>query len=118
MPNIERLAEVVRWVEAEAERPEDERQWRQSEWIREAWCGTQVCVAGKAALLAGWKPVFDAGSNFATTVRRGPAESHVWDAAVEALGLMDDGDANALFSGGNDAADVRRIAEDLAGQPL
>lgn len=119
IPNIPLLRKAVEWVEAQDALPEHERQWLQAMYVlpaeapgtwlarlratynRPASCGTCYCVAGKIQHDL-------TGSENEVTARR---------VAMEALGLTDD-QAFALFAGGNTAADVRRIAEDIAGERL
>lgn len=124
--NVPLLRQLVEWVEAETAKPTTQREWRQGYWMlrqgeRHNWCGTQVCVAGKAALLAGWEPVFETEFDDETTKVRNVEtgeEDSVADVAARVLGLDDPFGLHPLFEASNSAADVRQIAENEAGQPL
>lgn len=126
-PNIPLLRKMVEWVE-EQDRLEENREWYQSEWIvtpseypelydeAENWCGTACCVAGKVALMDGWKAA-DFYSGSATTVTKDGEYREVREVAAELLGIPDYG-GHPLFDGNNTATDIRRIAEEIAGEPL
>ena len=125
-PNIPLLRKMVEWVEEQAQLTEN-REWYQADWIvapseylgladeAENWCGTACCVAGKVALMDGWKPAFFSG--LATTVTKDGEYREVKEVAAELLGIPDYG-VHPLFDGNNTAADIRRIAEEIAGEPL
>lgn len=132
--NIPLLRKAVEWAEAEAVKPPELREWEQAFWSltpaqrdlrienqrlsgeqpedyydnlsREAYykapeCGTCYCIAGYVAAIEGVK-----ASGWETAY-----------VAEERLGL-DSEDADALFSSTNTIADVRRIAEEIAGERL
>ena len=125
-PNIPLLRKAVEWVEAQAALPEIDREWMQSDWLatphdRALWnfnlygqaaevvaahCGAAYCVAGWIA--QGVDPRYATASEVDGV--------HAADVAAGALGL--DGDQDVLFHGSNTAADVRRIAEEIAGERL
>lgn len=120
--NIPLLRKAVEWVEAEAKRPATERQWYQKNWVTPEsrkilddqsalvnHCGTAYCVAGYVGQLV--DPAF---INSDWTADR---DVHVSDVAMEALGLTS-GQAGRLFHANNTAEDVRRIAEEIAGERL
>lgn len=107
-PNVPLLRKVVEWVEEQDRLPKSERVWNQI-----FWCGTTYCIAGKLALDDGWQ-VLDSQSN---TVHKGGLAAWPDDIAKNLLGLAI-GDASQLFDPDNTAADIRRIAEELAGERL
>ena len=130
-PNIPLLRKMVEWVEEQAQLTEN-REWYQADWIvapseyswledeAENWCGTACCVAGKVALMDGWKPAFHSGLGLASTVTKDGEHREVREVAAELLGIPDfpDYGGHPLFDGNNTAADIRRIAEEIAGEPL
>jgi len=77
-----------------------------SYWLENS-CGTAYCVAGYVAQM------HEPGFQTAHQVRGESIENY----ARKKLGLSQD-QADQLFSGGNDAADVRMIAEFIAGEKL
>lgn len=121
--NIPLLRKAVEWAEAEAAKPWELCEWNQQDTIRPpenvlpsfrdlqagvsvsaqkaAECGTCFCVAG-----------------YVVAVIDGPAwRDSRMKRAAEHLGLNDD-DAWDLFAANNTIADVRRIAESIAGERL
>lgn len=117
--NIPLLRKAVEWAEAEAAKPWGLGEWYQADTVvtnptairKDPECGTCFCVAGFVAA--------QQDERFAVT----PVVDgrHAVDVASEALGLPDGWAAltrGGLFSGGNTIADVRRIAEDIAGERL
>lgn len=131
-PNIPLLRKVVEWVE-EQETLTEGRQWRQATWIvseqyigpgrSSAYfnCGTAYCVAGKIAIDAGWTPIWEGaggrGEQAADEVTKNGVTMDVGQVARLELGLSYP-QGNALFAGSNDAADIRRNAELIAGERL
>jgi hypothetical protein len=110
--NIPLLRKAVEWAEAEAAKPRAECQWYQRFWVTPAVCvgrdcGTCFCIAGYVgqALDARY-----ADGDWVDDV-------HVSEFACEALGL-DGGAMELLFCGVNTIKDVRRIAEEIAGERL
>jgi hypothetical protein len=127
--NIPLLRKAVEWAEAEAAKPAPLREWEQNFWYlppevraerlekrgddftereREAYqkapeCGTCYCIAGYVAS--------QLGHDFSTS------GWEVEDVAAEALGLDLD-QSDDLFDGRNTIEDVRRIAEEIAGERL
>jgi hypothetical protein len=128
--NIPLLRKAVEWAEAEAAKPEVLSAWDQGNWVRTrderlkrmssesrqeyAECGTTYCIAGYVT--AGMQGMtFDDGYN--------DGGEHVADIAAGLLGIAPPRDALSpepghLFHMYNDATDVRRIAESIAGERL
>ncbi len=133
-PNVPYLRKLVEWVETEAKRTEA-REWYQATWLapgNEAridfgqeidFCDTACCVAGKVALLEGWKPETysnrDMSNNpgFTGNVIKGGVTKHASHVARDALGLTND-QSDRLFEAVNTAEDIRAIAEEIAGERL
>jgi hypothetical protein len=123
--NIPLLRKAVEWAEAEAAKPEREREWDQGYWVTlpvmraaelgldEAQCGTVYCIAGWTCHAAGE----DFKRDSDTLLSRTAEDVHISDRAAELLGI-DRLAASALFNGGNTIEDVRRIAEEIAGERL
>lgn len=126
--NIPLLRKAVEWAEAEAAKPPELCEWRQSYWVtpstpeeaaqwgiwgsagttaengRAKECGTCYCIAG-----------------YVVATQIGPVGAGVsmTEEAARLLGLDDDcGGPGGLFSATNTIQDVRRIAEELAGERL
>lgn len=120
--NIPLLRKAVEWAEAEAAKPKAESRWRQQYWVtpaaddqsRAEWgmcahensaesfghtCGTCYCIAG-----------------YVTETQIGPTEN-VPTEARELLGLTKS-QTDDLFRASNTIEDVRRIAEEIAGERL
>lgn len=112
--NIPLLRKAVEWAEAEAAKPPELCEWYQAAYClpqdiiravgRSPECGTCYCVAGYVATLVspGW---YQADELAAPGI------------AMEALGLDPVGRLR-LFAMGNTIEDVRRIAEEIAGERL
>lgn len=114
--NVPLLRKVVEWVESqELIGPQAGREWYQGTWFGiglEGWsCGTAMCIAGKLALDDGWTPVNGA------IVRKAGTEAAVHVVAARLLGIDPYSDIS-LFYGSNTAADIRALAEALAGERL
>jgi len=139
--NIPLLRKAVEWVEHQATLPEIDREWDQGFYVLHplgrarimlaeqegraqrlthrdleqvdhiyevaAHCGTAFCVAGYVGQLA--------DDRYVRSDSVGGV--HVSDFAKELLGISYS-DSERLFDGNNTAADVRRIAEEIAGQRL
>lgn len=123
--NIPLLRKAIEWAEAEAAKPEALCEWAQTMWItprgdeqfdvsvevstltttqrgRSPECGTCFCIAG-----------------FVQFQADGIVDENVAERAAELLGLPASGaQAHPLFAGYNTIDDVRRIAEDIAGERL
>lgn len=112
--NIPLLRKAVEWVEDEAQKPAVERQWDQSTWIVGYGCGTTYCVAGYVAMLGDERY---GDSRLWVDVDGDGNEIHCSDFAQRELGISN-AEAAELFFADNSAADVRRIAEQIAGGPL
>jgi hypothetical protein len=139
-PNVPMLRKAVEWVEEQDKLPEIDREWDQSDFRRspeayalylmfqvrnalgvrvghghlkkaaqvlEPHCGTVFCVAGYVGQLT------DERYRFHEVVN----DIHVAQFAQQVLGLTED-QANEMFDGCNTAADIRRIAERVAGEQL
>lgn len=120
------LRKAVEWVEEQDQLDQAKRQWMQDIVIlpehqrvkynkHEVGCGTAYCVAGYIAQLV--------DERFQTTAQVVPARlsGDALDVAHEALGLVNEYGAlmnNGLFYATNTAADVRRRAEEIVGEPL
>ena len=123
--NVPLLRKAVEWVEEQDKLPLVQSQWNQGNWVTSpenwaadiAWetgttvdpaaCGTAYCVAGYIGQML--NPEYKETSIV--------DDVHVSDFAAEALGL-EYYEADELFSGSNEAEDVRRIAERIAGERL
>lgn len=110
--NVPLLRKMVEWVE-EQEKLTEGREWYQPTIIahsvmlglsRDNYCGTVYCVAGKVAVDNGW------------TNSMGDPTAAI-DYAESCLGLKHIPD-HGLFVRDNTAEDIRRIAEDIAGEKL
>lgn len=112
--NIPLLRKAVEWAEAEAAKPSAECHWYQGDYVTpmvqlgRSTCGTAYCIAGYIGQALDER------------------YAHEWDPAglprvdvfaQGALGLRSE-EANDLFGGNNTIEDVRRIAEDIAGERL
>jgi hypothetical protein len=132
-PNIPLLRKSVEWVESQAALPEIDREWDQARYICQPdmrarvlidqrsmstdyyqllsalqnHCGTTYCVAGYIGQLEDERYCHHDMVN----------GIHVAEFAQKQLGLTE-GQSQWLFSGENTAADVRRIAESIAGEAL
>ncbi len=129
--NIPLIRKVVEWAEAEAAKPAIDCRWYQADWSINSWtqalrlvlanagtpmlaadfalatriepyCGTCYCIAGYVTHLAG---DMDDLIGVSDVIAR------------NALGITD-GQADILFNAFNTIGDVRRIAEDIAGERL
>lgn len=126
--NIPLLRKAVEWAEAEAQKPRELREWEQDRFFipasnndpnvvavrpglaerereqygKAAECGTCYCIAGYVAQVTSDAPL---------------VYREVEGLAVEALGITE-GQGMRLFDACNRIEDVRRIAEDIAGERL
>lgn len=134
-PNIPLLRKMVEWVEEQDQLTEN-REWYQGNWVavdlngmpvnwwadweqaaglhKVDYCGTAYCVAGKVAEMHGWESV--EGSSRIYNKATG-AFSGVGTVARELLGLTET-QSHLLFAASNTAADIRRVAETIAGEKL
>lgn len=120
--NIPLLRKAVEWAEAEAAKPEGEGQWMQDWWMTtpaemssifslpETSCGTAYCIAG-------WTCTANGEEFIAANTGQLTSGMHVADRAQELLGLSMY-QSNRLFRANNTIEDVRRIAEEIAGERL
>lgn len=127
--NIPLLRKLVEWAETQ-EKLGELSHWKQSWWARILpsatdddmvegvdYCGTSFCAAGFVSYIEGWRPVLNS-EGYADDARRGGEKRAIRDIATDALGIDVD-DASRLFHGGiSTAAELRDIAEDIAGERL
>lgn len=137
--NVPLLRKVVEWAEAEAARPLEVREWEQGAWMlkpdqfdalmfdpatriefmKSTECGTCYCIAGKVAV-----ETLEAGEYMSGNYifnGHGDLVCSIGERAGDELGIPRDNQFityNSLFASDNTIDDVRRIAEDLAGEPL
>lgn len=115
--NVPLLRKMVEWVEAEEQRSEN-REWDQTVWFdlrtNQAWCGTVACIAGKIALMEGWKPVNVIKGGL---VAKGGEQMLASRVAARALGITYS-DIWQLFAEDLTAAEIRAAAEEIAGERL
>lgn len=111
---LERLDSALAAIEAEP------RRWRQRQWFTRTSCGTTCCLAGMVAVQAGWEPTdwdlnfYGDGSGDVTyQVGQAGVERHVRSVAQELLGITDR-EADFLFFGDNDLAELKLIRDNLA----
>lgn len=118
--NVPLLRKAVEWVEEQAALPDVDREWNQEFWylpagshFAETGCGTTYCVAGYVALVSGWKP-------FDFHMAEDELSKQVVDVPLIARQLLgiDLFQAEELFRAYNTAADVRGVAEAIAGEAL
>jgi hypothetical protein len=121
--NIPLLRKAVEWAETEAAKPPELCEWNQGSWVavvdpmdrqeigtgyttkslgKAQECGTCFCVAGYVVEVVDGRTHVDL----------------IPDRAAELLGIDMYEAMAGLFSTDNTIADVRRIAEDLAGERL
>jgi hypothetical protein len=114
MPNTEMLLKLRGWVREQWERKEAglPSEWLQAEWARKTDCGTVCCVAGKTALMAGWKPVFFSGTDTALFKKRGRGEQVASEIARDVLDL-DWYTGETLFDARNTVEDIERIIDQI-----
>jgi hypothetical protein len=128
------LRKAVVWAEGEARLPEIDREWMQARYLAKPpevaavllldavrdgpvefaeleqlipHCGTTCCIAGYVAQL------IDSRYAVVDTVN----DVFIPEFAQRALGITEE-ESEMLFDGSNSIADVRRIAEMIAGEPL
>ncbi len=120
--NIPLLRKAVEWVESQEALPPETRQWMQSYWVtpeeervgllrHPRGCGTAYCVAGWIA--AQKHPEL---AHTQSAVINGVL-TYSSEVAMSELGLSEYED-RGLFNGANTAANIRRIAEEIAGEKL
>lgn len=110
MVNIAKLDEVLAHIDDHPEEY-DQRFWIVWQRDRADWrCGTTACVAGRAALLAGWVPVDHNGY-----VGKDGQTSFVSEVAMGLLGLSDHQAMN-LFHARTEAT-MREVADYIRANP-
>lgn len=116
VPNIPLLRKAVEWAEAEAQKPEDQRQWNQTYWAQATECGTAYCLAGYTVMAAvpGAEAVLQLGGFDGDYDLHVNGEPALWsETAQEALGITRD-ERLDLFDGMNRIGDIRAAAERIA----
>ena len=129
--NVPLLRRAVEWAEAEAQKPDELREWEQGCYVVPTVeqyrlndlgsCGSEEDLVytrnqilrkspecGACFCIAGYTQYVTTGSFDYRTAA---------DTAQAALGISG-GQANRLFHAGNNIMDVRRIAEEIAGEKL
>lgn len=141
--NIKLLRSLVLWAMGEDERVSkkyaklSEFVWHQEDWARQernGVCQTAFCMAGAAVSVSGYKIAWPDHSGWWTDVselrpdhikevemrtaslckKKGSEELYNIDTVAEKLLGIDVDEANELFSGDNDIADVIRAASYIA----
>lgn len=114
--NVPLLRKTLEHIEAHPE------EWDQGDWRlrveREGFCGTAYCFAGTAANLHGAEWRIPAPADWQDDDMRivtPEGGMHVEYYAQEILGLNFN-QADMLFDGGNDLADLRRIVDGLVAE--
>lgn len=111
--NFERLDATITYA---VEHPE---RFDFGSWFEKTSCGTTACIAGTAAWLAGWEPVFDgevvALAALAEDVVKDGERRYTYDLAAELLGLTDD-QANELFVGAGGLRTAIKIRNEWAAE--
>lgn len=117
--NIPLLRKAVEWVETQAELSlsDGHCEWDQTLWAGKTSCGTTYCVAGYVAFLEGWNLTPTPGIEHISLCSKDGKSAHIPDIAHKVLGL-NRWQRDSLFNSTNGASDVRRIAEEIAGEPL
>ena len=119
--NIPLLRKCVEWAEAEAMKLDQrESQWEQGAWVRMAEdigrnCGTCYCIAGYVTLMGEGIERDEVGIFGFRDVSGKTIFPCKY--AQESLGLSDR-QTGQLFRAANTIEDVRRIAEEIAGERL
>lgn len=102
-PNLDLLDAVVAHIEAHPE------QHDQTTWF----CGTTACIAGRTALMSGWKPYsFKPGHTSHSVVFKDDEVRHVEDVARDLL-RIDQDTVDDLFNPDNTLGDILRIQREL-----
>ncbi|MGH3498425.1 MAG: hypothetical protein ACRDP1_13270 [Nocardioidaceae bacterium] len=122
-PDLPLLRKALEWAEAEAAKPEQEREWNQNYWrlnpetaaeaeLPAPACGTTYCLFGWVCYLAGEEWVSSAsGGHLADGVHLDGVD--VFTRAADLLGL-DSATAGRLSHFANTIDDLRRIGEEIA----
>lgn len=134
--NVPLLRKVVEWAEAESKKPEIDREWKQDLWITTPaakafslfrdvcgvtvkatqvkqvaeHCGTAYCIAGYIAQSVDARYVSESEVDGVDVSRVAARELGIEEDLACARG--------GLFYGSNTIHDIRRIAEELAGEKL
>lgn len=105
MVNVELLRKTMDHIR------ENSHLWNQRNWYNANPCGTTMCFAGHAAVLAGFpQPPHDNGKAW---IHNG---KHVCTYAKEVLGISHL-QANRLFQGRNDLQDLENLVEHIIAYP-
>lgn len=103
MPNVPELRRVQRHIRRYPEK------YDQDVWI----CGTTACVAGRVALLNGWKPAPESNDTIGALVaKEGERNRLVAELAEGLLGLTPS-QSSALFDGCNSEHLTHQIIDEL-----
>lgn len=113
-PNTAELVAIYQYIKAHPE------EWDQGVYAKRTACGTAYCIAGHAAVRAGWKPLWPRREGNATAnCLDGPRDDDGWlplfdDVARDILGLTA-GQASNLFDAGNGIDDIRDLIFEITG---
>ncbi len=113
MPEVEKLLALKEWARGEQDKADAglPSEWNQENWFTRNSCGTACCLAGRQALLEGWKPEWWVPNSDNTAgVVKGGEYSAAHQVAREALGLTAQ-QASALFDAGNTLKEVEEIID-------
>lgn len=128
--NVPLLRKAVEWAEIESTKPRAESQWEQDAYRYDAGdavtidleteetvikCNTAYCIAGWTVAMTLRKGEYQDASGDVYSTRSKKFVADVEVRALEELGLETD---RGLFDCQNTIQDVRRIAEELAGENL
>lgn len=146
-PNIPLLRKAVEWVETQDALPEIDREWEQEVYLSPPehrafkmirlsgltaldpytirplvdrlapHCGTGYCVAGHIAATIDSRYLTTEAVDYPHGFEYLGRAVHSSVVAKEAMGLTG-AQAGELFAGGNTARDIRRVAENVAGERL
>lgn len=115
IPDLPLLRKAIAWAEAEALKPESEREWDQAMWRNPSaqrtdqigtQCGTSYCIAGYVCHVSGLDWVTETSDSCLSDGDLVP------DAAQGLLGLTDQQAVDLFYADGIE--EVRRNAESIA----
>lgn len=142
---FDRIDERILWAEFESTKPEGSRRWGQDMWVgmtddgfagmadsrgflpkdttfEQIECKTAFCIAGSAAIQAGWKPVlrhYDGGVRMDAGYLQKDGETKIADEiAMDWFGVEQGSDASTfidgMFGGGNSLSMIKGYRDSLA----